>query len=268
MTSTSEKIISLMREAGKIMLDAHDVESGDNVSVKAGDANFVTVYDIRVQSFLIEQLQKLFPTAYFFSEEKENSEKGLENEYCFIIDPIDGTANFMRDYRRSSISVALISRGEAVFGAIYDPYLNEMFYAEKGKGAYLNEKAISASSRSLEVAIAAMGTSPYYKKELGEVTFSLGKELYMLGADIRRAGSGAMDLCYLALGRHDLFFEMRLSPWDFAAAQLIATEAGAIVSKADGEPLTLGAPCSVIGANPVIYPTLLELSKKYAKKIK
>ena len=136
-----------------------------------------------------------------------------------------------------------------------------MFCAEKGSGAELNGKPIRVSERPIEVAIAAMGTTPYYKKELGGLTFALGKAMYDLGADMRRGGSAAIDLCYVAAARHDLFFEMILSPWDFCAAQLIVKEAGGKVSMADGKELTLDAPCSVIGANGVIYPTLLEVAR-------
>ena len=169
----------------------------------------------------------------------------------------------MREYKRSSISLALVSRGEAIFGAVYDPYLNELFYAENGKGAFLNGVRINVSNRSVNTAIAAMGTAPYYKKELGDATFGLGRELYDLGADMRRAGSAAIDLCYVAAGRHDLFFEMRLSPWDFAAAQLIVKEAGGMVSDIYGEALDLSKPCPVIAANREIYGILLEVTKKY-----
>ncbi len=261
METVKEKILPVIYEAGKIMLSAHDIESGDNVKAKAGDANFVTVFDVRVQDFLIKTFSTLFSGAKFFAEEKENSADDLESEYCFIIDPIDGTANFMHEYRHSAISVALVSHGEVVFGAVYDPYLDEMFCAEKGKGAMLNGRAIHVSDRSIEVSLLAMGSAPYYKRELGGKTFALGKALYDLGADIRRGGSAAIDLCYLAAARHDLFFEFMLSPWDFAAAQLIIKEAGGIISTAEGDSLCLCAQCSVIAANKVIYPTLLKTAK-------
>ena len=264
MESLKDILIPELYQAGKIILSAHDVENGEgNVKVKPGDANFVTVFDVRVQEFLIDKMKHIFPNAVFFAEEKENSADDLNEEYCFIIEPIDGTANFMREYRRSSISIAIVSRGEAIFGAVYDPYLNELFYAEKGKGAFLNDGQINVSSRPMNVAIAAMGTAPYYKKELGDATFGIGRELYDLGADMRRAGSAAIDLCYVAAGRHDLFFEMRLSPWDFAAAQLIVKEAGGFVSDIYGKAVDLSKPCPVIAANKKIYGILLEVTKKY-----
>lgn len=264
MKELKDIIIPELYEAGKIMLSAHDVETVEgNVKVKPGDANFVTVYDLKVQEFLIGRMKELFPSAAFFAEEKENSAEDIQKQYCFIIDPIDGTANFMHEYKRSSISLALFSYGEAVFGAVYDPYLNELFYAERGKGAYLNGKRLQVSSRKIDVAIAAMGTVPYYKKELGGATFAIGKELYDMGADMRRAGSAAIDLSYVAAGRHDLFFELRLSPWDFAAAQLIVKEAGGIVSDMYGNEADVTKPCSVIAANREIYDILLGVTEKY-----
>ena len=264
MSELKNILIPALREAGKIMLSAHDVESVDgNVKIKPGDANFVTVYDLKVQEFLIRRVKELFPDATFFAEEKENSAEDVQKEYCFIIDPIDGTTNFMHEYRRSAISLALVSRGEAVFGAVYDPYLDELFCAEKGNGSYLNGKRLQVSSRPMNVAVAAMGTAPYYKHELGEATFAIGKELYDLGADMRRAGSAALDLSYVAAGRHDLFFELRLSPWDFAAAQLIVKEAGGIVSDMYGNDVDLSKPCSVISANRVIYDELVGITRKY-----
>ena len=257
-------LVPIIYEAGKIMLSAHDVEGGEgSVKEKQGDTNFVTVYDVKVQEYLIGKIKERFPEATFFAEEKENSAEDIQKDRCFIIDPIDGTTNFMHEYKRSSISVALVSHSEAVFGAVYDPYLGELFYAEKGKGAFLNGKPIKVSNRSISVAVAAMGTVPYYKKELGAATFGIGKELYDLGADMRRGGSAAIDLSYLAVGRHDLFFELRLSPWDFAASQLIVREAGGIVSDMYGNPLDLSKPSSVIAANSEIYDTLVGITKKY-----
>lgn len=264
MKELKDIIIPELYEAGKIMLSAHDVENGaGNVKVKPGDANFVTVYDLKVQEFLIGRMKALFPNAAFFAEEKENSAADVQKQYCFIIDPIDGTANFMHEYKRSSISLALFSYGEALFGAVYDPYLDEMFYAEKGKGAYLNGKPLHVSNRKIDVAVAAMGTVPYYKKELGGATFAIAKEIYDMGADMRRAGSAAIDLSYVAAGRNDLFFELVLSPWDHAAAQLIVKEAGGIVSDMYGNELDVTAPCSVIAANREIYGILLGVTEKY-----
>ena len=155
----------------------------------------------------------------------------------------------------------MISRGEPVFGAVYDPYLDEMFWAEAGSGAYLNGRSISVSERPLSRAIATFGTSPYYKDSMADKTFTLAARLFGTVSDLRRTGSAALDLAYLAAGRSDMFFEFILSPWDFAAGLLIIKEAGGIITDMKGEPVPLSAPSSVIAASPALYGTLLDTAR-------
>ena len=264
MENKIKSLKNLILHAGEILLSAHDQEKAENVAEKNGDAaNMVTKYDVAVQNFLIKEITALIPDAYFIAEEKDNDSDVLNKESCFIIDPIDGTANFVHDYRHSCISLAMFSKGEAVFGAVYDPYLNELFTAGKGCGAYLNGKRISVVNRSFEHSILAFGSSPYYKKELGEKSFRLCHDIFMSCSDVRRCGSAALDLAYLAAGRNDMFFEWTLCPWDYAAGQLIVKEAGGIVSDMNGEPLTFGERCSVLAATPTTYDELLEKVRKY-----
>lgn len=257
----TEIILPIMKEAAKIMLSAHSPESEDAVTVKAGDSNFVTVYDKATQDTLIEKISEAIPEAYFVAEEKENDYSLLMGEYVFVIDPIDGTTNFMHGFSHSSISVACVSRGETVFGAVYNPYLDEMFYAEKGKGAYKNGKPISVSEREISRGVFSFGTSPYCKEELGKCGFDFAYKLYMKSVDMRRTASAALDLCYVACGRIDMFFEFRLSPWDYAAGMLIVSEAGGVVSDMTGAPLKLSEPSSLIASNKVCYPEFLALAK-------
>ena len=264
MSAIYDVIAPIIREAGKIILSAHEVcEGTDEVSEKFGVGNFVTVYDVKVQEYIIANLLKAFPNAKFIAEEKDNDPAVLQSEYCFVIDPIDGTSNFIHDYKMSCISIALVSRGETVFGAVYHPYLDELFYAQKGEGAYLNGKRIRVSERSMNIAIAAFGTAPYYRDTLGDKTFSLLREIFYKVADVRRCGSAALDLAYLAAGRNDLFFEVILSPWDIAAGEILIREAGGIITDMSGAPLSLSAPTSVIAANDVIYSELIKITRKY-----
>lgn len=258
-----ETLTSLVRRAGEIIRSAREGEISDGVEVKAGSANFVTLYDVRVQEFLMREIKKAIPSAVFIAEEKENDPAVLSDEFCFIIDPIDGTTNFINDYRHSCISLAMVSRGETVFGAIYDPYLGEMFTAEKGKGAYLNGTPMHVSDRPMERAIAAFGTCPYYKDTHADKTFLFARDVFLAAADVRRPGSAALDLAYLAAGRNDVFFEFILSPWDFAAGMLLICEAGGVVTKIDGSPLSLSAPCSVFAGNSLTHPILLQMAEKY-----
>ena len=247
MDKSFEKIISpIIKKAGEIMLSAKQIAVS---AVKTGNFNFVTEYDVKVQNYLISELSKNFPTAVFFAEEKENDESLLSNDYCFIIDPIDGTTNLIRGYNNSSISIALFSKGKGIFGAIYNPYLDELFTAERGKGAYLNGEKITVSSKNFNESIVVFGTAPYYKSELGEKTFTALKTLFLNCNDIRRSGSAALDFCSIASGRTDVFFECRLSPWDFAAGSVIVEEAGGKITDMDGNELCFSKPCSILATN-------------------
>ena len=255
-------IFDILREAGKIMLSAHGVDN-DGVTSKEGTANFVTVYDVKTQNFIIDGVKKLIPEAVFIAEEKENDASVLDGEYCFVIDPIDGTTNFIREYHHSCISLAMITRGKTVFGAVYDPYLDELFTAEKGNGAYVNGKRISVSDKGVDMAIVAYGTAPYYKATLADSTFGICKDIFMVGADVRRCGSAALDLAYTAAGRNDAFFECLLSPWDYAAGMLLVTEAGGFISDMTGAEVSLARASSVVAGNAECYAELMKISKKY-----
>ena len=257
----SSTLLPIIKEASKIMISAHNVES-DGVTNKSGDANFVTVFDKATQDFLIENITRAIPEATFVAEEQDNDYSALAGEYVFVIDPIDGTTNFIREFCHSSISVACVSRGEVIFGAVYNPYLDEMFHAEKGTGAYKNGKKISVSDRALSGALFSFGSSPYYKDELADHSFDLALRVFKECADIRRLASAALDLCYVACGRIDLFFELRLSPWDYAAGSLILTEAGGRITNMSGGPITLAETCSILAANAACYDRALRILKQ------
>lgn len=237
-----EQIIEAVRDCSCIMMEAHDV--GRAVSEKEGSANFVTLYDKKMQQALFRRLQEILPEAFFMGEEEENH-VFRDTGYLFIVDPIDGTTNFIKNYKASSISVGLLKDGEPYIGVVYNPYLNEMFWAQKGKGAWCNGKQIFASQECLEHGICLMGTAPYYP-ELTDKTFAMARYFFDHSLDLRRSGSAAIDLCTVAAGRAELFFEARLSPWDFATGSLIVKEAGGEVLTLDHEPLTYAAPCSVL----------------------
>ena len=237
-------ITEIMKQAGEIMLSANYGEN--QIHSKSGTANFVTEYDLKVQDFLYTELAKIMSNANFIGEESDSNDTAkLADGYSFIIDPIDGTTNFIHDYKHSCISVALLKDGEVIIGAVYNPYRDELFHAEKNSGAFMNGKPIHTSSRELCDSLVCFGTAPYYR-EHAEKTFDILKFLYLNARDIRRSGSAALDLCYVACGRCDLFFEMILSPWDYAAGSLIITEAGGIITAMDGNPVTFDVPSSVV----------------------
>ncbi len=248
------KIIETVKEAGKIILAAHNQESA--VTAKEGKKNFVTKYDVAVQDFLFNELGKLFPEAEFVGEEGENNfeSKALR----FIIDPIDGTTNFMQDFRCSCISVALCKENEVIAGVVYNPYTNEIFSAEKGGGAYLNGKKITVSDRLLSDGLALFGTSPYHPENTDE-TFALLRKVFDFSRDIRRSGSAAYDVCAVACGRCEVFFEKGLQPWDIAAGTLILSEAGGVALRYDGEEIDFSTPNDVVFANPKAYKEFVTL---------
>lgn len=249
-----EKIIDIVKDAGNIILSAHNQESA--VTAKEGKKNFVTKYDVAVQEFLFTELGKAFPDAEFVGEEGDNN---LASEALrFIIDPIDGTTNFMQDYRCSCISVALCKENDLIAGVVYNPYSNEIFSAEKDKGAYLNGKKIEVSDRPLSDGLALFGTSPYHPENTDE-TFALLRKVFDFSRDIRRSGSAAYDICMVACGRCEVFFEKSLQPWDVAAGTLILKEAGGVALNYEGNEINFSTPNDVVFANPKAYEEFVTL---------
>ncbi len=234
----------VLLNAGKLMLSMADAAVHD----KGGHANFVTDADMAVQSYLMEELGKLLPEAVFFAEEKE--ENHLGQGYTFIIDPIDGTTNFFHHCRSSSISVGLLHKREPILGMVLNPYSNELFYAEKGKGAFCNDAPIHVSEREFSLGLVNMGTSPYFP-EAADKTLRAGKLFLARCCDLRRSGSAALDLCSVAAGRTEMFYEFRLSPWDYAAATFIIQEAGGAFGSFGGETFTYEHPIPIWASSAV-----------------
>ncbi len=239
---TIEALTAAAREAGSIMLEATDIQSG--VEAKEGRANFVTAYDKKVQEFLYGRLTELLPEAAFVGEEEE-THAALGHGYAFIVDPIDGTTNFMKGAGCSAVSIGLLLDGEPYMAAVYNPYRDEMFWAQRGKGAYCGKQRIFVSKKPLSDGLVLFGTAPYYR-ELADKSFEMAKSYFDRSLDVRRSGSAALDLCSVASGRAELFFELRLQPWDFAAGALLISEAGGRITTVDGEPLRFDRPQSVL----------------------
>lgn len=242
-----DKIIDIVHECGEIILEATDIQR--KTHLKEGRGNFVTEYDSKVQAALKEKLLSLLPEAVFFGEEDGADKTDISKGYAFIVDPIDGTANFTRGLNHSCISVALAKDGYPIKGAIYNPYKKETYYAEKGKGAFLNGERIHVSDKGLEEGLVLFGTAPY-NVELTNTTIDMLTRYFLKSQDIRRSGSAALDLCTIACGKAELYFEMILSPWDYAAGALIVEEAGGIVSRPDGKPLTFDKKQAVVARTP------------------
>ena len=221
------------REAAELMLHARGVLA----ECKSGHRDVVTEYDRQVQTLLMERFSALLPDARFFCEENDRHDD-LHAEHVFIIDPIDGTMNFVRGFHHSCISAAYMRNGAVCAAAICNPYVDELFTAVRGEGAFLNGRPIHVSEEPLGESIVCCGTAPY-SLELADRSFALMKAAYLAGLDIRREGSAALDLCSAAAGRAGVYFELGLSLWDYAAGMLIVQEAGGLCCTVDGEALPL-----------------------------
>lgn len=253
--SMLEEIVSLVRQAGDIVLSARDIASHTHEKTSAAD--LVTEYDLAVERFLKEKLPPLLPGSIFYGEEEtENADP--TRGWAFIVDPIDGTTNFVRDLHQSAISVALARDGVVEYGVVLDPFKNELFTAQRGCGAFLNGRPVHVSSRRLSEGVFGMGTA-IYRREYLHPTLRLTEQLFRRSCDFRRMGAAALDLCYVACGRFDVFFEYSLCPWDHAAGSLIVTEAGGYISTLEGAPLPLDRRSSVWVSNDVNKDILKEL---------
>lgn len=262
MEQNYKPLYTIVKKAGEALLTAVDISS--TVTAKGQPCDLVTIYDKQVQDQLCKELKDAYPYCGIYAEEGDLCDIAQHDSY-FIIDPIDGTTNFVRGLHHSCISVGLWEKGEIVAAAVYNPFADELFTAEKGRGAYLNGKSIHVTDADLPNSLVLLGSAIYYRDTI-PATLRFIEELFPVTLDVRRGGSAALDLCYLAAGKADLFFECCLRPWDYAAGSLIVTEAGGIVSALDGSPLRFYDRCSVAAGNPNNYPRLMELSHRIARE--
>lgn len=240
-----ESIELLVRQAGEMLYKARPVR--ENIHKKEGFANFCTDFDTAIQKFLIEGLEKILPGAAFFGEEDTEGNQGADacGEYTFYIDPIDGTTNFMFGYHHSCVSVGLAHKGRMIAGFVYNPYVDEMYKGIRGQGSWLNGQKLEMENISVAEGIVAFGCARY-NEDGADSFFRAVKELYMKSLSIRNGGSSALDICRIASGNNAVYLEMKLQPYDFAAASLILKEAGGVIRQFDGTPVTLDGPCSVV----------------------
>ena len=225
---------------------------------KKGPADFVSAADLRAEQTLVEELSKARPGYGFLAEERGLVE-GTDKSHRWIIDPLDGTTNFLHGIPHFAINIALEREGAGIVAAVtYNPVTDELFWAEKGKGAFLgNEKRLRvAARRDLSGAILATGIP--FEGRTGHAQFL--KELHQMTprvAGIRRFGSAALDMAWVAAGRYDAYWERNLSPWDLAAGVLLLTESGGAVATADGPGDPMKA-LSIVASNLELQPLVLE----------
>ena len=234
-----QAVIGAVRSCEPLMTQAF------SVAEKGSASDLVTSADRAVQERLRVLLGEILPQAGFLGEESPDR---VQSELFWLVDPIDGTSNFVHGMRMSAISVALVQDGEAVLGVVYDPYAQEVFSACKGQGAFCNGERIHVSARDFSHALLYTAFS-VYRKEFAPVCEQVLSDIFLRIDDFRRLGSAALELCHLAAGRGELYFELRLFPWDWSAAAVILREGGGVIGTIDGERLYHDRPSLVIAAN-------------------
>jgi len=239
----------MARQAGQILYDGY--EKDHEVNYK-GLIDLVTEIDHQSEDFLVGQVQHLFPGHHILAEER-GALDGI-GEHLWLIDPLDGTVNYAHGVPMFCVSIAYAYREQVILAAVYDPMRDEMFTAERGKGSWVNGRALRVGqTQDLQKSLLVTGF-PYETWAMARNNFDYFTKLAKLTQGVRRLGSAALDLCYVGAGRFDGYWEMSIKPWDVAAAGLVAEEAGAKVTNVDGDSNYFQ---SVLGTNPVLHEKIL-----------
>ena len=253
MESFRDLAIRVSRKAGQVLQKR--LGRTKRISYK-GAVNLVTEMDFRSEKIIIACIRKKYPDHGFLAEEKTQKQTG--SPYRWIIDPLDGTTNYAHGFPVYSVSIALEKEGDLILGVVYDPSRDELFVAQKGKGARLNGRKIFVSSTSrLSASLLATGF-PYDLRESPVNNFDHFRNFAFRTHAVRRCGSAALDLCYVAAGRFDGFWEMKLGPWDLAAGGLVVAEAGGRVTNFKGCPLGLDGR-EVLASNSRIHREMMKI---------
>jgi myo-inositol-1(or 4)-monophosphatase len=257
MDELKEVLLNAAREAGKIIFEYFD--GTFKIGHKEGINNLVTEVDKHAEDKIIKVIRATFPAHSIISEEAGEMIK--KSDYQWIIDPIDGTVNFAHGIPICCVSIGLLHDDEIIMGAVYNPMMNELFFAEKGKGATLNGQPITVSTKSnFKTAFLVTGF-PYNWPDGAEHPIKVFEKLILEGLPIRRLGSAAIDLCWVACGRFDGFWEYNLQAWDVAAGYLMVQEAGGIVTDFDGVPANVFTK-QTLATNGLIHDAMLAVIKR------
>ena len=247
--------IRMAKDAGRLLRD----RVGTRIDIDhKGSINIVTDVDLASERLIREAISTYYPRHEVLGEEGGLSKSG--SEYRWIVDPLDGTTNYAHGYPIFCVSIALECKGEIVLGVVYDPMRDELFTAERGCGAALNNRPIRVS-KTAELMQGLLSTGfPYDIKTSKLTNLDHWANFAMNAQALRRDGAAALDLCYVACGRFDGFWELNLSPWDTAAGALIVTEAGGRVTNFSGGPFSNYKP-EVVASNGLIHDRMLEVLK-------
>ncbi|MBL0727043.1 inositol monophosphatase family protein [Piscinibacter sp. HJYY11] len=258
--------IKAARTAGTIINRASLDLDVLKVSTKSAN-DFVTEVDQRAEEAIIETLLAAYPGHGILAEESGRTHGAKNSEYVWIIDPLDGTTNFIHGFPVYAVSIALAYRDQVQQAVVYDPTRNDLFYASKGRGAFLNDKRLRVSKRT-RLSDSLVGTGfPFRKGDNFQRYIKMFSEVMQSCAGVRRPGAAALDLCYVAAGYYDAFFETGLNPWDIAAASLIITEAGGLIGNFTGE-ADFMYQREVVAGNPKIYAQMVSILAPFTRVIK
>tara|TARA_B100000686_G_C16591873_1_gene863810 strand:+ start:159 stop:965 length:807 start_codon:yes stop_codon:yes gene_type:complete len=258
-----EFAIKIAKEAGDIQMSYFGKIS--SLDKKSTSIDLVTNADIESEEFLIKKIQEAFPGHSILSEER--GELLTNSEYLWVIDPLDGTTNFTHNLPIFAVSIGLVKKGvETVCGVVYNPAAKKCFYADTNKGAYMDgEKLQCTSSNTLSDSLLVTGF-PYLHDLKYDISFELFKEFYDQTRGLRRLGAASLDLCFVAMGRFDGYYEYSLKPWDICAGSLIAQEAGAIVTDWDNSKLPHDG-SRILATNGLIHSQMVEVLTQEKYKI-
>jgi myo-inositol-1(or 4)-monophosphatase len=255
--------IKAARSAGAIINRASLDIDRVQVNTKAPN-DFVTEVDHAAEAVIIDTLLAAYPGHGILAEESGRTRGAPDSEYVWIIDPLDGTTNFIHGLPTYAVSIALAFRDQVQQAVVYDPSRNDLFFASKGRGAFLNDKRLRVSKRT-RLADSLIGTGfPFRKGDDFRRYMTMLEGVMQACAGIRRPGAAALDLCYVAAGWYDGFFESGLSPWDVAAGSLLVTEAGGLVGNFTGEADFLHQREAIAGS-PKIYGQLVQMLAPFSR---
>ena len=257
--------IKAARSAGSIINRASLDLDLLKVNTKAPN-DFVTEVDLAAETAVIDTLLGAYPGHGILAEESGRSRRAKDSEYVWIIDPLDGTTNFIHGFPYYAVSIALAYRGQIQQAVVFDPTRNDLFYASKGRGAFLNDRRLRVSKRT-RLTECLVGTGfPFRKGDNFKRYLQMFEAVTLNCAGLRRPGAAALDLCYVAAGYTDGFFETGLSPWDIAAGSLMITEAGGLIGNFTGDADYLYQR-EVVAGNPKAYAQLVSLLSPYSHAI-
>lgn len=250
---TLQQVETFAREAGKLLLTRF---GQPHVIQFKGDVDLVTEADYLSEKYLLQAISSAFPAHCIITEEAGSNQ--LESPDIWYLDPLDGTVNFAHGIACFSVSIAYTQNGVLELGVVFDPVRDECFTAKRGEGAWLNQVPLRVSLTS-EVIQALLATGfPYEKDDRLLQNLRHHNHFSIHSRGVRRFGSAALDLCYVACGRFDGYWELVVNPWDVAAGSLIASEAGAQVTDVAGNPLEFKMGATILAANPRLHPLLLQ----------